>query len=468
MRKIKQENTLYELLLQNNNAVAVGIFLSAFFIRLGAILFLDNFQGPEPMLNLITSLHVFYDPSLSGNINFLHLPFYLYSLALAVSLGAEQLVVARFMSLLFGCLSVVFFYYLVRLLFDNKRALLSAVFLCCFPTHIIKSIITVPDVIGLCLIAGGLCFALEKKIIFSAGLCGLACGYYYLAWICFPVISVFILLRKNLAKSINIKDFLLFLAITVVVPLLWLLLLRGEYGNDFLFLHNLFTEKSVLKYIYAFMINARKISCLITENLTILGVGLGVIGMGFNILKRKHYESVLFLGMIFLCLCIGMFHPDIPILKPGAFFLSMFMIPFVIEGAICLVDRVRIKSKGLRSLLFICLLLVIFLQGAQTKTMIPKEIKQASKWLKENVSQNDIIFIEKDDVGYYSTVIMLSGLPQGNFYHLDRDHHITPAHYGFDECAYLVVFDNLNFWKVKGAVNRGMSFGMCVIFEVNK
>jgi hypothetical protein len=53
--------------------------------------------------------------------------------------------------------------------------------------------------------------------------------------------------------------------------------------------------------------------------------------------------------------------------------------------------------------------------GVRSRPLVPEEVRRVSCWLKKNAAAHSIFFIEEDARGYYSSIVMLSGLPQGNF-----------------------------------------------------
>ncbi len=255
-----------DFLLSRENKGVILIFLAAFFIRFAFLAASDNFLGEQPMLKLITSLHVFSSPGFFENIYYQQLPFYLYSLAFSVWLGGEQFIAGRMYSLLIASLTIILFYYFVKMLFGKKNAILSGVLLCCCPEHIIKSVLTLPDINTIFFILLCLYFFVKGKPIITALFVLIAGANDYLPWIFIPIILLSFLPFDKKGKRAGINSMLLFLLISVIFPVLWSALIVKNYGSIGFLLSSPESYYSWTQFVFCFMYNVRELLALLVNS----------------------------------------------------------------------------------------------------------------------------------------------------------------------------------------------------------
>jgi len=448
-----------------NDYPAFGLFLCAFMVRLAMMMISDNYYGSQPMLKLITALHILSFPNLSENIFNQHPPLYLYSLAVSVGCGLEQVIAGRFLSVVAGSASVVLFYYFWKRVFGRGTALFSGMLLCCWPAHIVKSVVTLPEVITWVLIAGAL-LLMDKRVFWAALLVALACGFDYLAWIFVPILFLLLLLKEDVRGARKIRVAVLFAAITVLFPVVWSLIFRQCDPRESLFYKNAFSSaSSVYLFVYQTMIRVRD---FFKDQLKTGFPGFFIISMAgifLKALQRKYQALVLVLALLSLISCAGIFRAEIDLFAPGGVLLSLLLIPFFVDAAGFFLTRLGRYREKAGCGIILALSAVMIVSAIRSRPLIPQEVKRVSSWLEKNASVRSIVLTEKDPPGYYSSIIMLSNLPQGNFLIVDspagqydpggqsgREKFLITANYGRG------IYPDASWRKVAGFDSYGIFF----------
>ncbi|MBI4846209.1 MAG: glycosyltransferase family 39 protein [Candidatus Omnitrophica bacterium] len=435
---------------KNNWDLLSVLFFAAFFIRLAFLAACDNLQGAGPMLNIITALHVFKSPSLLENIYYGLLPLYLYSLALAVNLGTEQILSAQFLSLFFGSFSAVPFYLLIRRFSDKKIAFYAAMFFCCYPAHINASILSMPEAVTLCLLLWATYYILNYSASLAALFLALACGFSYLAWLFIPIFITIYLSCSQKAEykwpsgrirttgernlmarrtsferhhtiALRIEEAILIFFICTIFPLIWVKLVAAKYNGCGIFYKNFYEARSFLEFIFAFTDTVRMLmSKLFNAPLPLFFV-FGLAGLYQSARLKKFYPFIFIVGMLVLLSSINIFREDIFLLDGIILIAGVFYIPFIIEGIMFIMKTLFLKINFFSKTLILLSVLLLLGIGMYDRPYLPKRVKVLSSWIKDNIGTQDIIFINKDSNGYYTSVIMLSGLPQGNFFAREKE-----------------------------------------------
>ncbi|MBU1088050.1 MAG: glycosyltransferase family 39 protein [Candidatus Omnitrophica bacterium] len=421
MKQKLEYNLIYAGLLKQDLIIALCLFVDAFLIRFAFLLAADNFYGQEPMLNIITGLHILTNPALSQNVFYQQLPLFLYSLAGAVKLGSEQIISARFLIVVTGSLSVISYYYLIKKIFNRKIGLLSGVLLYSYYQHIIMSVVTMPDIIALGFLFLCLGKVFERKY-FSAAVFGLiACGYSYLAWLVIPVIAVSIFLEQPRNSQSKLLNEFLFLGISCLFPLWWNYVVDKQYGQGWLWYKNFHNPDSLYTFLFLAGKSLRQIlASLFLQPETMLFC-LSFIGMFFSLKKKKQLKYILSIVFLIFLLSLNIFRKEILILDQGLLFVSALLIPYLIQGVFSLLKICGLKHKKYGLLLIISICLLSLIVGFYKIPKVPFSVKEASCWLKENASADSLIYLRNQPEGYHSVITMESGLPQVNFHYLTAD-----------------------------------------------
>ncbi|MBU4304908.1 MAG: glycosyltransferase family 39 protein [Candidatus Omnitrophica bacterium] len=415
MKKNNYSSVLYKVLFKDEWYLEVLFFLWAFVVRFAFLAMSDNFMGKQPMLNIITALHIFSQPALAGNISLQPLPFYLYSLAGAIALGKEQIFSARFLSLIFGSLCVIPFYRLVRVLFDRKIAFYSTLLLCAYPAHVLASILTLPDVFAGFFILWSLYFVVKRRIITAALMVLFAGGCSYAAWLCVPAMAMFIVGQEESEARKAIQNAARFFLIAAIIPLLWSILIARKFGEYGLFYDNFFVQESLYVFTAVFTGTIKALMRQLFEQPMPLIFLLSLVGIFHSARVKQYYQLIFVASALVILIGLGIFRADIPVAEEVTRLVSVLLVPYIVLGARVMLRLGSLREKRYMGLFIGLLILGLFSQTMYLRPFIPARVKQISTWLKKNSKDNDIICLEKDEAGYYTSIIMLSSLPQGNF-----------------------------------------------------
>ena len=418
--KRNKYDVFYKLLKSKDLYVALLLCLGAFLTRFGFLALSDNFKGPQPMLNIITSLHIFKHPEFMQNIYYQQLPAFLYSLFAAIKIGGDQLLCGRLLSVFWGTMSIALFYYLLSRIFNKRIAVFSALLLCFYPAHILNSVITMPDIMGLFFLLSALCCLQERRNILSVLFVCLATACTYVSWLFVMILPVFIITVKKQSQRLRLKDALCFFLIAGLFALFWIIVTNNIYREHNLFYKNFFEAGSFFEYIFAFM---QTVSMIIRQlfyfPMPLLFL-LGLVGIYQSAKMRKYYDFIFLIGSLVLALALGIFRQEINLIEQGMLVLSILLIPFMVLG---LDFILRVFSLGRNRYTAVVIALICFsllFLSMDARPYLPKKIKDLSSWMKDNVQdRNAVLYIRKDENPYFSSIIMLSGLPQGNFHYYE-------------------------------------------------
>ncbi|MCP4649206.1 MAG: hypothetical protein GY853_03875 [PVC group bacterium] len=468
MKALDKNNIKYRNLLSEENWQFLILFLIAFFVRLVFLMITDNFTGPQTMLKIITASHILNFPGLIHNVYYQHLPFHLYSLAGCIWVGIEQILAGRFLSLFLGTLSVIPFYFLCKSLFYKKNAFFSALIFCFFPEQIMRSIVTDSHASAIFFVIISLYFFTRHNFILSAIILAIGSGYGYICWLFVPILTFSIILfdvAKGLKKA---KNVFIFLGISVVVPIVFLLLTRAKYGNLYCFIHNFFEQDSFSEYFYYFALRIRTFGQQIIWGVHPGFFLLAVVGMISELLKKRYQPVVFWFLSLFLLVCLGVFHYLIPVMTQAILVCSLFLIPFSIEGVRVGLNTLRINSRFLKFTMILLFCIFSLWKTTLIRPLIPAFIKDASQWLKCNVSTEDMIVIDNNEEldDYHTSIVMLSGMPPSIFYYGENSFNSWVDSMPNDRKQYLVSC-KINAPFISGiSMERIIDFSKCRIFTM--
>jgi len=394
----------------------IVIFLISFLVRFFILNTSDNYFGARPMIKLITSLKIITVPQFSENINFFQLPFYLYSVAFSTILGREQLMAGRFLSLFFGVLSVCAFYIYLRLICGREKAFCSALILAFYPPHVLISVLTMPFAILFFLVLCVLYFVKKKKVFIASMIAYLACGYDYFAWIFTAITALWLLLKNKPNMKYKISGVLIFLGMPAAFMLMWVFLYQKNLVDIFQLLY--FTKTFKMPTALTIM-KQMNMTMLKSVYYPVAGMYLfAILGALINTLKRK-YE------LLFFCLCLIPVAAVQASLNSSIFdafiLLQILSIPLVVEGFFYTADYLKDNKNVIVRISLLIVLIFMFFVSLKERPTIPSEIKDIASWVGFNLKPDNKIYLAKDKDGYYPSISMLSGLPQGNFRFIDID-----------------------------------------------
>jgi len=415
MQNRKTNAGVYNLLENKKFLIPAGLFFCAFLIRLGFLALSDNFLDDQPMLNIITALHIFTRPHLVDNVFLKPLPLYLYTLALSIKLGFEQILSARFLSLFFGSATIVLFYKLVEKIYNEKTAFWAGLLFCFLPLHVKLSTISVPDVMALFFIVGTL-FAIVENKISGAAFCVLAaCACSYMPWMLLPVFPVAILIKNKERLNIRMMKSALVNVVAVSFAVGWYFLIKRSFGIYGIFHDNFSSYSSYYSFLFFRTRALIEILKTLSVQLSPFVFAFCLVGVFRGMFEKKGRLFFIITGMTLLIGSINVFRHELYIAREIHLFLGMLLMPFLFIGIESLAKFAKMHKKNLTFVL-VAVCIVSFMSSlALIRPSMPVAIKESADWIKHNVPQGGDILVQKDMQGFYTALVMYSGLPQSRF-----------------------------------------------------
>jgi 4-amino-4-deoxy-L-arabinose transferase-like glycosyltransferase len=228
----------------NRHIALVGLLALCFLIRLAAFLGSKNFAYDAVSRTAIAeewSKDPFFIPSRQQNFSpqYSPLPIYLYGLGLKLVYNPQ--IVPRLISLFWGTLSLIPFYFLMEILYNSRRAQIASLFFCIY-TLSVKSAVVVSSESVFCfflLMAVWQLYAYKshsKKLSLLLGIVfvNLTAMSRYNGWLYIPLLSL--LLPENLGKISRreIGEVIVLIVGSLIFPLIWMISCWRVYG-DFLY-----------------------------------------------------------------------------------------------------------------------------------------------------------------------------------------------------------------------------------------
>lgn len=427
--------------LRDNERFSVFVlFIWAFGLRLALLLNTDNGIDSEAPGRIFQSMHWLSAMNfMPGEFNYGPLDFCF--IAGALSLWNNVFWSPRLVSLLFGSLTIVPFFYFLKYCFSRETAFLGGALLSVFILHVKHSVITTAMAsfgFFLCLALFFYVYFLEVNnclffILLSAVSLNLANMLRFEGWVFIPVFSVFLFLKGKRPAAA------LFLLVSLILPVCFIALSGCSVLEPFGFLkvagdQALMTIKKDL---------ARRVFLLPNSLLAILAAPAFIAaftGISYHLYKRK-YTIALFaffsLFAVFFWMGIrGLM--DFQIAR-YSLTLGLLLIPFSIEGARLMINLL-VKASGkiyewfcrlgamrfekfpsvVRALLWIIFFAAaVFTQFGRmnnelSELKVQEYVKSAGVWLKENIKDDKIIILDYD-WSWNQNIILYSELPLEQF-----------------------------------------------------
>jgi len=339
----------------------------------------------------------------------------------------------KMVSPLLGSLTLIFFYFISRELFNKKIAFFSLLFLAFIPLHIDYSVFSYIDGTVTFLAVLSVYLALKNKIALSAVTAGLTILTKYNGIFILPAI-LFIVYLKNKKKKDLIKNFLIVLIIAGAIGSIWFIRNWIYLGNPvWPFLNNLFHGFEVISFAESAtgsinILNIFSITAITSLYLGIFGVPDGNIST-LTFFKIPYLElflavwligTIIFIIPFILGLTKKFTHKKLLILWIGSYILlvliyvinaswsvSRFMLPaFPAVALIWGIGIEKIKHKQIKkALLFlitiiaICFVLTSFVKvGIAAKSW--NIYHDDFEWVKENTDKKGIFLTSSQCIPY--------------------------------------------------------------------
>ncbi len=411
----------------SNQIVLIAlIMLLAFLIRLGLLLVSDDFHGVSNG-RIIRAQLILKNELPNGQwYSPVHPPVHLMFLMGGIKLFNDPSLGARLISLIFGTLLLLPFYYCVKFLFDGQVAVFSMLAVAVYSEHVVYSVIATSETcfhfflfLSLFLL---LTFLKEKsaKCLLGSALClGAAslCRYEGLLFI--PLFAF--ALREDL------KHCALFVAAALIGPAVWMFINFIHRGDPLQFINtNDFTVPLQFGWIRAqgeAMGTLKKAMFWPKSLIDTLGWGvflLGIGGIAYSLFRRER----MFMGLLF-CFLLAVFvfrtiEEKLYVQERYAITLGLLLIPYSVFSISKVIESFRkhdIKIPGIVTLLLIGSMIPSLGQRVLAAPLYtPLFAREVAAYMHENIREGDNIILDHcGDEKYREPLKVLSGINPKQF-----------------------------------------------------
>ena len=342
------------------------------------------------------------------------LPLHTYLIGGMLYLWNEPSLSPRLLSLILGSITIFPFYYLVKLLFDEKNALVSTLFLSLFNFHILYSTQTLSEAPFVFLLISSIYFFFSylkeensfKMLIFSSFFLALASMLRIEAWLFVPLIPLYLFKKKK------IKPSLIYFAISAIFPVFWISSNYLKVGDSLPLATinisdtNLENWNIFIKlFIYPY---------LILKVLSPVAGIISILGLISSIRKKDFSLNVFFLAIFIFLIFITIYGTNAVPKEKYVLTISVLLIPYLIVGfkEICINLSSRIRMCFTAILVISILTTYFYFYFYRNDLLIPKVPNDARKvavWIKKNIKTKERVFLDNDN-WWNSNIAILSGL----------------------------------------------------------
>lgn len=402
---------MFERILEREKNVVILFFLLGLFIRLMVLALTDNI-AEDTGIRILEAERWLQNPEpITSGVWF---PLNYYLTAIALFLWNDPNISPRLVSLIFGSLSLIPFYYLVRMLFDKNCAAISTLLLSTMGLHIIYSVLSMSEVPFIFFLITSFYFFFKFLKSENANVYDLFVSILFFtmsnmlrieSWLFIPILS-FLLFKKGEYKWGGF-----FLVLSSVFPVFWMAGCYIELGNPLpLAAVNIsqvnLQEWGILKklYIYPYII-----SKYVTPLVFLISVG----GMCYSIFRMKHIHlAVLFITQITFLTFITYWGTNAAPRGRYSLLMCVLILPYFYVGIKKVLNGFKIKV----ALISIIILSIIstnvylyFYRAEKTVPLLPKGAKEFALHLKNSVGIDEKLLFLKC-VGGGSNLAVLAGL----------------------------------------------------------
>lgn len=382
----------------------------------------DNFEGNVPMGKIASALNIIANPRLGPHFAANTSMLYNYLLAVWLRIWPDVLIAPRVLSMLFGVLSIIPFYFLIRLIFTETTAFYSSILLSIFPLHAIYSTCSTSDIISHFFFFSCLYFIFkfkleEKKILWlvlSIISFNITSQLRFESWAFIPVLSA-LLFKEGKKYSA------LFFFSSLILPCLWMLLCYS-FQKDAL---ASFTVPARVAHFEILMERAPH-SRSPLDWLNVLGNMLGytivLSGLGgiiYSFIRKRFFYLALFFSYVYLLYTVNGMAERMLNNERYGIILALFLFPY----SVIFIEKLSVFLKSKPIVLFLPVILLSSLEFNKSTHRyiawhtLPGQIKEIAGWLKKNVSSSDKILIgaDKGDQYVYDIIVRSTIAPENFF-----------------------------------------------------
>lgn len=394
-------------------------FILALVIRL-AVFFQNGNHAADGMYRTILAVNWLKAPYfITGD---LWPPLQLYMSAFATMIFGNPFQSTRLVSLILGVLTIFPYYYLVKLLFDKRAAMLSTVILVFLSIHIQYSTYSMSEVPFAFFLITSLYFFFKFKktedkrmtnLVVSAIFLNMACMTRYEGWLFIPLLATLAVVENNPINKVyirkdNVKYSLIFLVVALVFPIFWMIGNYNLYGDAFY--GQTWSDKWIrtntmlnpdspwLNPPFYQKLTTWPGSVLYILNIVAIFAGIGLL---LSLIRKKNLEFL----SIFIIL-IGIFTYkliNVTMLSQARHIIMpiLFIIPYFTIGLDAVLDyKTRFTNKNWKipvMIIIIGFFIVTSSYIAMTKNsyITPGYVFDISKWIRTNVRSNETVLLDE-------------------------------------------------------------------------
>ncbi|MFH1460409.1 MAG: glycosyltransferase family 39 protein [Candidatus Omnitrophota bacterium] len=398
------------------SSIILILIITAIFIGLRLFLLLDTdtFHGIAAGRTLLAELILrngFYSKLCFVPV---HPPIHTVMLVAGLFIWNNPIILPGLVSLFFGTLTCLPFYYYNKSVFDEKVAVFSLAAISLYSDHIAYSIIGTSETIFHFFLFSSLVFALFFKknknmryFYLSAIMISIASLCRYEGIIFIPFFSVFL--------TKKIKNIILFLIVSLILPGIWMCVNFYFTGNFIYFLN---TNDITVPLQFNWMrlqgldINVTyKILFWPRVLINTIGVFFLFFGLGGVIFCLKRGEKLFPAGLVIFILCLFVlrtYQEKLYLQTRYGITIGLLLIPFAIYFFQVTVKKI---NRNLPDWLVLFLLLTLIPAWGKTLSQeslfLPDTVKNISSFLGKEVKENENIFITSEQNENYREVIKL-------------------------------------------------------------
>lgn len=401
--------------------IIVLIIISGIF-RIWFLFHCDNFEGSLTMEKSAGALNILSNPTLAANFDGNTSVIYNYLLAGWLRIWPDVLIAPRVLSLIFGILCVIPFYFLVRLTFSAKTAFYASVLFTLFPAHAVQSTFSMSDAVFHFFSLSCLYFIFKFKIVerktawvVAAAVLLNACALLrFESWFYIPFLSI-LLLREGKKYS------LMFFLLCLISPSFWMML-SYHFQRDALIAFTL----PAMTCHREILMNRAPHPAGIPGWLNVLRMMLGPLilasalcGIIYSFIKKRSFYLGIFFIYLYFLYTASTIAEKTWYNERYAIILGILLLPY----SVLFLEKFSVFLKARMAFLFLAFILISAINFNKIVHRyliwhtLPPQIKEIACWLKKNASSGDKILLGPDKRDLYGQdIIVRSGIAPANFF----------------------------------------------------
>jgi len=401
------------------------LILMAFAIRMALLLNTDDFHGISNG-RLLLAMNLLNGQELKSSFDPVHPPVHIALLVAGLRIIKNPAITPRIISLIFALALFFPFYFYVKDVFDKKTAIFSVAALVFYSEHVVYSIIGTSETIFHFFLFLGFAFLIMFKknsirfclIISGLSLCAASLSRYE-GLIFIPMAAFFIKENK--------KNLVVFLVISLILPILWMWLNFHYCGNPFRFIsaNNLtvplqynWVRSQGIKIDFWTKLLFWPRSLINTLGLPVFIFGLA--GVIYCVYKKINIPGVIIFLLLFLVFIVETLLERLYMQPRYSITLGLMLIPFSFFFCFKLMEVLNKKKRKIPAVaaLLLAASMIPAINGRLSAEPLsaPFFAKDIAAYLNKNVRAEENIFIDHcGDERYREPIKVMSRLRPTQF-----------------------------------------------------